>query len=284
MASDFLAQLKRVNAAIATQHLNDDDPDKQLPPVITDYRRQWMAKPEAERGWTVEALQFNADVMAGRYKRKRSGRISPSGIGEGCGRLVLFSYGGWPQTPFPMRNQDLMDQGSFLHLKWQMEGLTAGWMKQGEVWVHDPDFGPGVGGSADGQGFDDSLLEIKTTGAGPYMRYSRSPNPDHLLQMETYWEVDSRTTQQFEPIGSLIYVNRESGAFIEHRVRSDPQRREAVRRTVEDHQQRIDLDELPDMLEVCAKRSGSRYFECQYHATCPSAQSVWYAPEVEATR
>ena len=71
--------------------------------------------------------------------------------------------------------------------------------------------------------------------AAPGTRHDVRPHPHIGLATVTYlfegaiMHRDSLGTEQrIEPIGSLVYVNRESGAFIEHRIRSQPKRRAAT--------------------------------------------------------
>jgi hypothetical protein len=155
--------------------------------IVTQPHSRWLELPEEEQIYSPEAIQFAIDVWGHKFKHERHGRFSPSAIGE-CPRRVLLGYAGaGPQRPPDIDNQEMMDHGSWTHLKWQMEGITQGYMLAGEVWVHSDELR--CGGSMDAKLHDGSNFELKSTGWSIYTRVvtvERWPKFENLLQDATY--------------------------------------------------------------------------------------------------
>lgn len=284
-----------------TSGLAPDDPARVWPLFVGPAHKDWLRRPERERKHTAAALEHAAVVHSGGYKHPREMRVSPSSVGDVCTRRVLFSYGGHPQAVEEPRKIDLMDLGSVLHLKWQMEGLSAGWLATPEVWgavdveqltaaaaaLEVADTSRPVvtvakmGGSADGELTDGSLFELKTVGAWKFGKVRKRADPSHLLQMEAYWlirEILGNTNGVWQ-LGSLVYVNRESGEYKEWRIHTSASRRLALFRWLEEYDGYIAVDELPDMHPTCSEelrvgKVDGMYGGCRYRATCPAAERV----------
>lgn len=239
-----------------------------LPLVVTPEHYAWLARPESQRTPNPKALAHATAVLKAETKRAREHRISASSLGEPCTRRVLFAYAGAEQVPFPPQNIDIMDLGSWLHLKWQVEGLTAGWLTEAETFFHSPALR--LGGSTDGIMRGDELFELKTVGGHVYDRVVRAkaPKREHELQCEGYFELSGMS------VASIVYVCRETGAFHEYRYATNPVRRQELHRIVEDLHDWIDLDLLPDMLEECVSQTGSVYRRCPYREICPASVRI----------
>lgn len=292
-----------------TADLPDEAPGKNLPDYVLPRHYAWMDLPESKRQWSAEALQYAADVMSGKFKHKREARFSPSGIGSNCQREILFSYAGAPKKAFPLLNQEKMDSGTFEHLRWQMEGLSAGYMASGEVWVFNE--GMMMGGSADARLADGSLFELKNTSGHLFNAayelkkpakdrrklttsdYFEGMHRKHLMQMEAYWECDrltaaaAGTDRIFSDYGSLVYQDTGTRASLEFRIKSNPERLAELHAYVEGLHDWVFIDQLPDMLDGCRKAThgvdGAEmlsekeltvYRRCPYRDHCPSASTV----------
>lgn len=277
--------LRQAHGMVDTAELPDSHPDKVLADYVKPRHDAWMARPEHERVRTPEALEFASKSLAGDFQHERSGRFSPSSLGSGCEREILFSYAGAPQLPFPKSNLEKMDAGTFDHLRWQTEGLSAGYMTAGEVWVFF--HGMRMGGSADARLADGSLFELKNTGGhlyeaisrgqsfldnavaiaretgrGSAANYAAGMHHKHKLQMEAYWELDRLSAAEegrervFTDFGSLVYQDTYTKEIHEVRLHSQEARRTELHHIVGSLNEWVDVDDLPDMLEECWRASG----------------------------
>lgn len=264
----------------------------------------WLTNPD--KRFSKHALEHAQRVLAGETQRERSQRFSPSSIGTPCERELLFSFGGAPKLPSQPSSEDKMESGTFEHIRWQMEGLSAGWLDLVEVWVHSPEMQ--CGGSADGRGDDGSLFEFKNTAAHLYQgikfksgsakHYAADMTHKHRLQMEAYWLVDEvqAATQGVEPyfrkVGSLVYQDRDSKDVFEIRVKHDPGLRREVEEILNSAVGWVDLNQLPAMLEGCHKvitpgqfpspKEQKVFDRCAYREHCPTARTVF--PGLPAAR
>jgi hypothetical protein len=305
--------IAKAHGEIRTKELPVTAEEKVFPDYAKPRHDAWLERPESERGWSEQAIQFAYDALRGTFKHERSARISPSSIGDECERVLLFGYAGAPKLAFPKANQEKMDAGTFHHLRWQMEGMSAGYMTAGEVWTHSSALR--CGGSADGRLDDGSLFELKTTGGhlydavskgqayldavlaefdrtgkGSAAVYAANMHAKHKLQMEAYWLVDEIEAEAqgreryFTDWGSLVYQDPGDPARVyEVRMHASPARRREVHRILEGLHDWIDLNELPDMLEGCAKTVRGEsvtdkqlrvYSSCPYREFCPTATRV----------
>lgn len=285
--------------------------------IFADYyvpkHKAWYQRTEKDRRWSQDALTHNHRVYSGYYKHGRDGRISPSSIGTDCERELLFGFIQAPQIPASARSEEVMDAGTSDHVRHQMVGLSAGHIKSlddVEVWVHSDKLR--CGGSADARLEDGSLFELKNTASHLFDAIAKGPN--HLgaalererregkgsaaayaakmvlkakLQMRTYSYVDKVSAAEqgreplFGPYGSLVYQQKESKDLYEFRIRIDVHH-EAVAAILDSALGWVDLNELPDMHESCARvltggasdKDSRRFNSCFYREHCPKAGSV----------
>jgi hypothetical protein len=233
--------------------------------IVTGPHTRWLELPEAEQVYSEEAIQFITDVLKRKYKHPRVGRFSPSSMGE-CARRNVFSYAGAPEIPPDIDNQEMMDHGSWGHLKWQAEGLTVGYMTAGEVWMHDPELR--TGGSMDAKLADGSGFELKTAGGFVYtkvVQVDRQPKIENKMQVSNY--------QLLGDIDwfSIVYEDRSSGSFHEYRQPRDARIEREVIRRLKSYGGYVDEDELPPMLDLCEQRKGVTYKRCGFRKICAAA-------------
>lgn len=237
--------------------------------VVTQPHAKWLETPEEEQLYSEEAIQFALDVWRRRFKHPRAGRFSPSAMGECARRVVLGYAGAGPQVPPDIDNQEMMDHGSWTHLKWQMEGITLGYMTAGEVWVHSEELR--TGGSMDATLHDGSGFELKSTGWNVYNRIvtvERWPKYENLLQDATY-----KLIRDFDWT-SVVYEDRSSGQFHEFRIPRDAKLEAEVIRRLRSYGAYVDEDELPPMLDQCEMRMGTVFRRCPFRKICHKATSV----------
>lgn len=236
--------------------------------VVVPGHAQWMERPESERTYSPEALQHAMDVLTKAHQHERSGRFSPSSMGE-CNRKLLFGFVGAPQTQEDNDNLDLMAMGSGDHFWWQLEGLTAGWMKAAEVWVHNAAWH--LGGSMDGILVDDSIFELKTMFGTLYDRYvlkEQEPKWQHLIQVECYMRLSGLEKC------SLVYQERGGAKFHEFRIERREDAVEEVDFILEQLHDALETNKLPAMLDQCEMRTGKVYRQCSWRKHCPTVSAV----------
>ena len=295
--------IRRAHGEVKTRALPVTDEEKVHPPYVLPRHFEWMRRPESQRAWSPEAIEFAHAVLRGDYRKPRDRRVSPSALGDACERLLLFGFGGADKEPFPINNAEKMAAGEFHHLRWQMEGLSAGYMDMGEAWVHSPALR--CGGSGDGRLDDRSLFELKSTAShlfkalrdqrGSALNYVMGMHAKHKLQMEAYWLVDEVSAAEegrerlLSDWGSLVYQDAgDPSQLLEFRLHSSPSRRAEVNRILEGLHDWIDLNQLPDMLDGCRKAHfGTQgdevltdkelmvFTRCPYRLHCPSATAVF---------
>lgn len=241
-----------------------------LPLVVVPQHTRWLQMDEAERVYADEAIAFVAAVLRGDFKTERSRRISPSALGE-CPRRVLFGWAGAPQLPHNLDSQDLMDLGSWGHIRWQAEGITMGWITGhppnhgAEVFLSD---GENLGGTLDAVMYDDSIFELKTVGTFLYNRVvgvEREPKLTHRLQVHAYFKLRGREGQE----ASIVYEDRTTGHYHEFRIAENAQTHVMVDQLLDRFDQRIEDGTLPPMLGDCEMRQGPVYRDCPYRQWCP---------------
>lgn len=230
--------------------------------VVTRYHADWLELPPDLQQYTPEAIQFVADALAGKFKHPRPGRFSPSSLGM-CQRRLVFGYEGAPQAGEDLDASDLMGLGTWGHLRWQAEGLSQGYMLEGEVWVHDPDLR--TGGSMDANLQDNSVFELKTTRTKLYNKFvvqDQAPKWEHQLQFGAYALISGRTW------GSIVYEDRANGSFHEFRVEMSGELEKAVLREIGELNAWLEKERRPLILDDCEMRTGYVYRSCPYRKYC----------------
>jgi hypothetical protein len=232
---------------------------------ITMKQEAWLAIPEEERPWSPEAIQFSQDVLSGKIGGK-SVRTTPyraSGTGK-CSRMRQFAA---QQVPTPNNYTtkliNIFLTGDFLHLKWQMMGLTAGWLKAAEVRIQDED--GLVSGTMDGIVIDDSILEVKSINDRGFKNiYDFGVPQGHYYQSHQYMITSGL------PFVSFIYENKNDGEWMEFRVEQNPETTKNVIREIEMLVEESEKRILREPLESCIDKEGSVYRQCPFKDVCLS--------------
>lgn len=242
--------------------------------VVTPFHVRWQELPEEEQIYSEEAIAHVARTLRREHKHERSGRFSPSSMGE-CDRRVLLGFAGAPQAAWDPDNVEMAEHGTWGHLRWQAEGITQGWIpadmesSQAEHWVYDEDLR--TGGSMDALMTEGGIFELKTAGWSVFSKIvnvEREPKATNIFQVETYEFLGDVDT------ASIVYEDRSGGLFHEfrhHRTREGDNR---VVKTLNRYNAHADHDDLPPMLADCEMRTGQVYRRCPFRKGCPKATSV----------
>jgi hypothetical protein len=236
--------------------------------VVTGPHYDWLERLEHEQMPSARAMAFQIRAALRDFKHPRPGRFSPSSMGE-CPRRIMFDFAGAPALGFNVDNQEMMDHGTVSHLKWQVEGLTMGYMTQAEVWVEDTDLM--AGGSMDAELSDGSLFELKSAGPWVYNKVvldGRAPKWENLLQIGTYFILSDKDW------ASVVYEDRGTGQFHEFRVQRDPKIEREVLRRLASYKRYAEDDALPPQLADCEIRMGTVFKRCPYRGMCHIPDSI----------
>ena len=128
---------------------------------ITVAHEQWLARSH-NADYSQEALEFAGKVLSHEVggARSRNTRFRSSAVGSCARRQVLKAIGVSEKSTIDGKLANIFQTGNFLHLKWQMAGLTAGWLAEAEVSADAPDLN--FGGTLDGILDDGSGFEFKS--------------------------------------------------------------------------------------------------------------------------
>lgn len=247
---------QQAHAAVAA---GDTDPKAKL--YVVPRHTKWLELTEDEQVFSEEAIEFGLGILRRQFKHQRSGRYSPSSIGE-CNRRVVLGYLGAPQDPVNLDSLDLMEAGTRDHFWWQLEGITMGWISEAEAWRHDPRLR--LGGSLDAIMDDDSIFELKTVHSNKFSRILREDAPlrSHVLQVHCYFLLTDLKW------ASIVYQSRDTGDYHEFRVKRDPAIEQEVLDLLTKLDRYVDADELPEVLDDCEMRVGTIYKQCPVRSHC----------------
>ena len=229
-----------------------------LDPYVEPRHAEWLRGP---RIYTPEAVRRISGVLLSKG-RSRSGRFSPSAL-MSCNRRQVFRYNGVEEEEgvSSITSEMIMQAGTNDHLWFQLEGLSAGWIKSIEVWVHDEDHH--FGGSIDAILDDGSVLEIKTLNSYRMSAVQEAgPFHNHLLQTNAYMHLVGTE------YASLFYIERANGNYIEYRIQKSESMVEEVYSDLNYLNAHVAAGKLPPMLAECAEKTGTAYRQCPYRQHC----------------
>jgi hypothetical protein len=236
--------------------------------VVTGPHYQWIERLETDQVPSPKAVAHAIRAYLRLYKHPRAGRFSASAMG-GCRRATIFGYANAPQVITETAGEEIFNHGTVSHLRWQMEGLTMGYMTGAEVWVEDKDLL--VGGSLDAVLENGDVFELKSAAPSVYRRIveeARWPKAQNIAQADAYMLLKDA------PFTSLVYEDRSYGDFHEFRVERDAQRERALLRELRTLRRYVEEDDLPQMLDDCELRLGKVYRNCYFREICPKVNTV----------
>lgn len=172
---------------------------------VTPRYEMWL-KHNQNAGYSPKALKFAEEELRKR-DRVRTGTVSASSL-DSCTRAQQFTFLGFPRGNFPNKTVNIFHNGTFMHLRWQMAGLSEGFVKEAEVVV--PENNHGLHGTADGILDDDSVLELKSCNDNAFNRVvTFGPMKSHMIQVGAYVHLLKRER------GVFIYENKNTQEYKE---------------------------------------------------------------------
>jgi hypothetical protein len=208
-----------------------------------------------------------ADWVAGQLvspKRNRNATFSASATGR-CERQQVLRFIGHPESESydPALNHRFQ-VGDWGHLRWQAQGLAAGWLSKAEVPVRLEEYG--LTGTLDGVTDKDEGFEFKTIRQPGFNMVMKDGEPkfDHVLQVTAY--MIATGIRRF----SLVYESTFSGEWKEFVVVYSPDLAALVIETLERMAASVHDKQLPPVLPDCEQKIGSVYADCPYRKDCLS--------------
>lgn len=227
---------------------------------ISRRHEEWL---EHDSIYTPQALKFAQDVLSHDVggSRRRSTSFRGSSLHECQRKLILRTTKvSRSKREISTKLRNIFNTGHFLHLKWQMAGLSAGWLEKAEIPYQDLrlDFG----GTLDGILWDGSLFEFKSINDYGYKSVlSYGPKTEHLLQATSYMHLAHLSHCSF------VYENKNTGEWKEFRVAKD----EKIVTEILDNLQHLNelkmYKRLPEPLEKCIDKEGP-YTQCEFNKVC----------------
>jgi uncharacterized protein YeaO (DUF488 family) len=232
---------------------------------ITMRHERWLID-NADPVYSEAAIQFSDDFLRGKVggHRHRTPSFRASGMGS-CKRKRVFARVGTAgiSEQFDSKQANTFATGNFMHRKWQMSGITEGWLTRAEVPLHSPELD--LGGTADGYIYDGSLFEFKTINSRGWRWVSstRAPEDKHVLQVGAYKLLDPSLKA-----ASIVYENKESGEWREFRVQFSDEILGRVSTELSELRDAVTTQTLPDVLDDCAAKKGTTYRQCPFREIC----------------
>lgn len=214
--------------------------------------------------YSEKALEFAHEQLLGvkgsQRLRKKMFRASAA---QHCHRQQVFNILGAPKKEeIESKLSNIFATGNFLHLKWQMQGLTAGWLLDAEVPVDRPELN--AGGTMDGVTWDAGGFEFKSINSRGYAGVQiYGPKEIHLRQVDNYMFLGG--LDHF----SIVYENKDTGDWREFRVDRDDKRMEEAEKGFHELNGYLERKEMPRMLMDCEDGIGTQFRNCPYRDICP---------------
>ena len=241
--------------------------------TITPVHEKWLAKnPNPE--YSQEAKDFLAGQI-GKPDRVRTGSFSPSSAGK-CLRRRQFEYLGLPRRPFRTSLIQVLHNGTWVHLRWQAAGLSAGWLDQAEVPVAYEDLG--MKGTMDGRLVNGMGLEIKSINSNGF-RYvmKHGPKREHLHQVTSYALASGIKDW------AILYEDKDTNEYREFVFTPDEVGLDSVWGEYEKLMMAGSQGRLIEMKDECWAKQGSEYLQCPFRDICPLMKS-WEQAACESER
>ena len=233
--------------------------------IITPQLEAWLETDGWNLGVTEpEDLELAAKLlMQSKDNAKRDGRFGASSRGM-CQRRQIYSFLGLPGARgIDAGLQNIFNDGTFRHIRWQLMLKKAGIVTDVEVPFQVPEWR--VATSLDAENDNDGwMFELK--GVGGFKSISDIKNQEdimhyHLLQMHTcLWAIGW---------DKAIYIAEAKGTntWVEVIVHRDERIINEVIRELEQLNTAVEDERIPPVQEDCKRKSGD-YKYCPYAARC----------------
>jgi hypothetical protein len=108
------------------------------PELVVSNRYEAWVKENSNPQYSDSAIVFGTTALiAQSTPRDRRGTVSASSL-DSCRRRQQFTYLGLSEGPMSAKTAAILQNGTFTHLRWQMAGLSEGWLIEAETPVPRP--------------------------------------------------------------------------------------------------------------------------------------------------
>jgi hypothetical protein len=226
--------------------------------VVSRRHDAWVTKDDHPI-FSEEALKFAQRELT-KGDRVRKGTVSASSLGE-CKREQQFVFAGIEKLPMDAKNAMKVSNGSFMHLRWQMAGITEGWLPHAEVPIGRNAYQ--LSGTMDGVLYEDSVLELKSINMNGFSRVQTfGPLKPHLYQMATYMLCTQREK------GVFIYECKDNQEYKEIPIQRDELPIEDATASANQIWEAIESKQLYEPLNDCMDQKGWKYNSCPFRDRC----------------
>lgn len=236
---------------------------------ITVRHERWLTE-NSNATYNDAAIEFANRALAKEVGggRKRGATFRASGLGF-CERQRVFKFMRQPErNTIDSHLANIFHTGQFIHLKWQMAGLTEGWLAEAEVPADDKELN--FGATLDGILFDGSGFEAKSINERGYRIVMDSgPKLDHIRQVHGYMML-REDIERF----SILYENKNTGDWKEFRVERDQSIIDSVRAEIKRLNNYVTTKNLPVIQPKCLEQTGLEYRNCAFRDNC-LVKKVW---------
>lgn len=244
------------------------------PDLIVSKRHDEWLRENSNPVYSQEALDFGREQLQLQSKpRDRRGTISASSL-DSCKRKQQFTFLGMPEVNYSPKTSQIFQNGTFMHIRWQMAGLTEGWLAEGEVPV-PADNAYGLSGTRDGVAHEGSVVELKSINSNGFSSVNTfGPKESHKFQVGTYM-VCSGTDNSV-----IIYEDKNTQDYKEFVVPLTKDLRDQVVEGAERLWDLIKTEKLAEPLAACEERAGYMFTGCPFRNVCLGTKNWEHAKEI----
>lgn len=240
--------------------------------VVSNRHEAWMAR-NANPDYSMDAVEFGRKALFDQGSpRDRRGTYSASSLNS-CVRRQQFTFLGMPDVWNNPKTNGILQNGTFMHIRWQMAGLTEGWMKAAEVPVGHNHMR--LSGTQDGVAYNDYVVELKSINTYGFSSVNTfGPKEGHEEQVGTYVAATGA------PGAVIIYEDKNTQEFKEFVYTRDELPIESIEARAEMLWGMTEEHQLAEPLDKCIAGEGMQYNSCPFKDQCLTARGWEHAKEM----
>ena len=210
----------------------------------------------------VDAERYHADNLLALPERDRTKSWAASGAGK-CLRARQFSFLGMVGKPPDEHGLNIFLNGTWVHLRHQVVGLSAGYLEDAEVPVRHRLYNlVGTMDAVDTTGTPVEYKSINQNGYGEVRSFG--VRPDHRHQIHSYMLASDADAFR------VVYENKNTNDILEFHVEKNNDEIDRVIKDLDTLNTYTDDKSLYTMLDECKRKEGV-YRWCPYASKCPTA-------------
>lgn len=227
--------------------------------VITPKLHAWLNNNDGVHVTDPKILEKVLDILKP-SDGDRSGAFHPSQLYQ-CKRSQVFAfYNAEGLYEYNPTLQNLFNDGHYRHLRWQIMLLEAGIISDVEVPVNMPEYR--LTGSMDGVNEEEGwMFELK--GTSQFREITKNGvMPAHRKQVNAYLLASDLES------ALVVYECKMSQQWQEIEVHRDDQTIREIKEILEELNDSIENNIMPEILDDCKNKKGPIYNNCSYKEIC----------------